>query len=175
MPKNSLTIACTFGIRVIPPTRMTSLMSLEVQFASFSALRQGSRQPWIRSSTSDSNLARVILRFKCFGPDASAVIKGKLTSVSELADNSCLAFSAASRRRCSAILSSRRSIPFSFLNSSAKKVISRLSKSSPPRKVSPLVDFTSKTPSPISKIEISKVPPPKSKTAIFSSCFLSRP
>ena len=27
----------------------------------------------------------------------------------------------------------------------------------------------------ISKIDISKVPPPKSKTAIFSSCFLSKP
>ena len=37
------------------------------------------------------------------------------------------------------------------------------SKSSPPKKVSPLVDLTSNTPSPISKkIDISKVPPPKS-------------
>src|SRR5580658_9820079 len=49
------------------------------------------------------------------------------------------------------------------------------SKSSPPRKVSPLVDLTSKTPSPISRMETSKVPPPRSKTAIFSSFFLSRP
>jgi len=37
-----------------------------------------------------------------------------------------------------------------------------LSKSSPPKKVSPLVDLTSKTPSPISKMETSNVPPPKS-------------
>jgi hypothetical protein len=38
----------------------------------------------------------------------------------------------------------------------------RMSKSSPPRNVSPLVDFTSKTPSPISRTEISNVPPPRS-------------
>ena len=36
------------------------------------------------------------------------------------------------------------------------------SKSSPPNLVSPFVERTSKTPSPSSKIEISKVPPPKS-------------
>jgi hypothetical protein len=36
-----------------------------------------------------------------------------------------------------------------------------------------LVAFTSKTPSPISRIETSNVPPPRSKTAIFSSFFLS--
>jgi len=42
--------------------------------------------------------------------------------------------------------------------------------------VSPFVDLTSKTPSPNSKIEISNVPPPKSKTAILISwSFLSRP
>jgi hypothetical protein len=38
----------------------------------------------------------------------------------------------------------------------------RWSKLSPPRWVSPLVDFTSTTPSPTSRIEMSKVPPPKS-------------
>ncbi len=53
--------------------------------------------------------------------------------------------------------------------------MTRWSKSSPPRKVSPWVAFTSKTPSPISRIDMSKVPPPRSKTAIFSSFFLSSP
>ena len=38
----------------------------------------------------------------------------------------------------------------------------RWSKSSPPRYVSPLVAFTLKTPSRISRIEISNVPPPRS-------------
>ena len=51
-----------------------------------------------------------------------------------------------------------------------------MSKSSPPKKVSPFVDLTSNTPSPNSRIETSNVPPPKSYTAIFLfSFFLSRP
>ena len=37
------------------------------------------------------------------------------------------------------------------------------------------MDLTSNTPSPISKIEISNVPPPKSNTAIFSSFLDSKP
>src|SRR3979411_1214264 len=41
-----------------------------------------------------------------------------------------------------------------------------MSKSSPPRKVSPLVDFTSNTPSPISRIETSNVPPARSAAEI---------
>ena len=51
----------------------------------------------------------------------------------------------------------------------------RSSRSSPPRCVSPLVAFTSTTPSPTSSTEMSNVPPPKSYTAIVSFFFLSRP
>ena len=89
-------------------------------------------------------------------------MNGKFTSVCVELDNSIFAFSAASFKRCRASLSFLRSIPCSFLNSPAKKSIILKSKSSPPRRVSPLVDFTSKTPSPTSKIETSNVPPPKS-------------
>jgi hypothetical protein len=98
-----------------------------------------------------------------------------LISVCSADDNSILAFSAASLSLCKASLSFLRSIPLSFLNSEIKYSTTALSKSSPPKKVSPLVDLTSKTPSPNSKIETSKVPPPKSYTAIFLFCFLSRP
>ncbi len=43
----------------------------------------------------------------------------------------------------------------------------RASKSSPPRNVSPAVATTLKTPpAPISRIEMSNVPPPRSKTAM---------
>jgi ATP-binding protein involved in chromosome partitioning len=56
----------------------------------------------------------------------------------------------------------KSSTPCSFLNSPARYSTMRMSKSSPPRKVSPLVDFTSKRPSSISRIEMSKVPPPRS-------------
>ena len=72
------------------------------------------------------------------------------------------AFSAASLSLCNANLSDFKSIPLSFLNSPAKYSTIVSSKSSPPKNVSPLVDLTSKTPSPISRIEISNVPPPKS-------------
>ena len=72
------------------------------------------------SSTKDSNLARVILIAMCLGPDASAVIYGRLTSVCCAEDNSILAFSPASFRRCIASGSCLRSTPCSFLNSSTK-------------------------------------------------------
>ena len=53
----------------------------------------------------------------------------------------------------------------------------RLSKSSPPRWVSPAVAFTSKMPSSIVSSETSKVPPPRSKMSTLRSAaaFLSRP
>ena len=47
----------------------------------------------------------------------SAVMNGRLISVSSSVESSILAFSAASFRRCSAIWSFERSMPFSFLNS----------------------------------------------------------
>ena len=173
--KRFFTTSCTFGIRVWPPTRMISCTSLAVAPASCIACRQG---PSVRSTSSAvraSSLARVSVSTRCLGPLASAVMKGRLISVCTVDDSSTLAFSAASFSRCSAMRSFRRSMPCSFLNSSAIQSITRWSKSSPPRWVSPLVAFTSKTPSPISRIEMSKVPPPRSYTAIVSSFFLSRP
>ena len=55
----------------------------------------------------------------------------------------------------------------SLLNSATRCWTRALSKSSPPRKVSPLVDFTSNTPFCISSTEISNVPPPRSYTAML--------
>ena len=112
---------------------------------------------------------------RCFGPVWSAVMNGRLMSAWAWNDRSFLAFSAASLSRCKAIWSLRRSIPCSFLNWSAMWLIRASSQSSPPRWVSPLVESTSKTPSATSRIEMSNVPPPRSKTAIFSFFFLSRP
>ena len=42
-PKSSFTVSCTFGIRTIPPTRMTSPMSDLVYPASLRHFRHGSR------------------------------------------------------------------------------------------------------------------------------------
>jgi len=96
------------------------------------------------------------------GPVASAVMKGKFMSVALALESSILAFSAASLSLCSASLSALRSIPFSFLKVSTKCSTILVSKSSPPKNVSPFVALTSNTPSPISKIETSNVPPPRS-------------
>ena len=125
--------------------------------------------------TSSSIFERVKVYSKCFGPSASAERNGRLISVSLAEESSFLAFSASSLIRCMAAASFLTSIPDSSLNLSQRKLTMRLSKSSPPRWVSPLVESTSKTPSPNSRMETSKVPPPRSKTTIFSSLFFSRP
>ena len=102
LPKNSFTFSCTLGMRVMPPTRITSSMSETFTPASLTAMRHGSMVRWISSSTSDSNLARVIFIARCFGPEASAVMYGRLISVCCEDESSIFAFSAASFRRCSA-------------------------------------------------------------------------
>ena len=144
--------------------------------ASCRAFRQGSIVAWIRLSHNCSNWARVSVRTRCFGIPLTGNMYGRLISVEVELDNSIFAFSAASFNRWWAIGSLRMSTPSSFWNSSASQLMILSSKSSPPKWVSPLVDFTSNTPSPNSRIEISNVPPPRSNTAIFWSWdFLSKP
>ena len=162
LPKKFFTSEMTFGILVIPPTITTSSTSLAEIPASFKAVLHGGIVLAIKSSTKASNLALVIFKLICLGPVLSAVINGKLISVCSAAESSIFAFSAASFNLCNANLSVFKSIPLSFLNSEIKYSTTALSKSSPPKKVSPFVDFTSKTPSPNSRIDTSKVPPPKS-------------
>ncbi len=58
--------------------------------ASLSACWQGPTVRWIRSSTSCSNLARVSWTFRCLGPEASAVMNGRLMSVCVVLDSSHL-------------------------------------------------------------------------------------
>ena len=172
--KRSLTISCTFGMRDIPPTRRTSLISLAETPASLRHDRHGSFVLSRSGCTSSWSCERVMDIAMCFGPDASAVMNGRLISVLFADESSIFAFSAASRRRCTASLSLFRSIPCSFLKFDVNMSRSAVSKSSPPRNVSPLVAFTSKTPPEISRMETSNVPPPRSYTATRPS-FLSTP
>ena len=176
LPAVSLrTSSWIMGMRVAPPTSTTSSSWLADNLASLSACSTGPTQRCTRSSVNCSSLARVNAICKCLGPLMSAVIKGRLTSVSLTVESSILAFSAASCKRCSAWRSWPRSMPWSFLNSRTMCSTTRRSQSSPPKKVSPLVERTSTTPSPTSRMETSKVPPPRSKTMIVSDDFLSRP
>ena len=174
-PVSSRTNCWIIGIRVAPPTRTISSRSAGVSLASASAFSKGTRQRSTRSFVNCSNLARVRRICRCFGPEASAVMKGRLISVSIIVESSIFAFSAASRSRCIAWRSWLRSMPYSFLNSSSIQWTMRSSQSSPPRWVSPLVARTSIIPSLTSRMETSKVPPPRSKTRMVSSVFLSRP
>ena len=106
---------------------------------------------------------------RCFGTPPSAEMYGRFISVVVELDSSIFAFSAASFSRCIAIGSFVRSMPSSALKPFASQSMITWSKSSPPRCVSPFVDSTSNTPPPNSSIDISNVPPPRSKTAIFIS------
>jgi hypothetical protein len=161
-PNNSFTFATTAGMRVMPPTKTTSWISFLSIFASFKAFKQGFTVFSISCATSASSFPRVSFMLRCLGPDASAVMNGRLISVSVAEESSIFAFSAASLRRWMAILSCERSTPWSFLNSARIHSMISLSKSSPPKCVSPLVDTTSNTPSPNSSTDTSNVPPPKS-------------
>lgn len=69
------------------------------------------------------------------------------------------------------------STDFFFKKSAAQYSTSLLSKSYPPKWVSPAVALTSKTPSSMVKRETSNVPPPKSKirTCLYPCPFLSNP
>ena len=102
-------------------------------------------------------------------------MKGRLISVCVTEESSTFAFSAASFSRCSAIRSAPRSMPVSCRNSRTSQSTVFWSKSSPPRWVLPLVESTSLTPSPMRRMEMSKVPPPRSKTATVASECLSMP
>mmetsp|Transcript_45984 Transcript_45984/g.73612 ORF Transcript_45984/g.73612 Transcript_45984/m.73612 type:complete len:295 (-) Transcript_45984:538-1422(-) len=175
LPVSFLTSSRMAGIRVEPPTRITSSMSLRSSLASRSAFSTGVWQRLMRSSHSSSNLARVSEVSMCLGPSAVAVMKGSEMEVVAVEDSSILAFSAASVRRCSACLSFFRSTPSVALKSFASHSTMRLSKSSPPRKVSPEVESTSNTPSPTSRMDTSKVPPPRSKIRMVSLDLRSKP
>ena len=103
------------GIRVEPPTRITWSISDASLPQSFTASSNGSRHRWTRSSVMRSNSARVSFDSRWSGPSAVAVMNGRLIVVSATWLSSIFAFSAASLRRCRAILSWPRSTPWPSL------------------------------------------------------------
>ena len=81
-PKSAFTSSWTFGMRVEPPTSTTSSIWDGWRPASFRHCRTGPSVFSSRSPTSCSSFARVSFRERCLGPEASAVTKGRLISVS---------------------------------------------------------------------------------------------
>ena len=79
--KNFSTCSWITGIRVEPPTKITSSISETDKPASFNALATGSIERFTKVSANCSNLALVKVCTKCFGPEAVAVTYGKLISV----------------------------------------------------------------------------------------------
>mmetsp|Transcript_56864 Transcript_56864/g.160480 ORF Transcript_56864/g.160480 Transcript_56864/m.160480 type:complete len:449 (+) Transcript_56864:131-1477(+) len=175
LPMSSLARDWMAGIRVDPPTRTISLMLLGCSFASFRACSTGALQRAMSFWAICSNFALDSVASMCFGPVASAAMNGSDIFASCTPESSTFAFSAASVSRCRACLSFRRSMPSACWKSLASQSTISLSKSSPPRWVSPFVDNTSHTPSPTSRTETSNVPPPRSKTMMVSLFLLSRP
>ena len=104
------------GILVGPPTMMTLSILSALRSASDMACSMGPLHLSTMDSTSSSSLARVMVCTRCLGPDASAVMNGRLISVCMVVDSSILAFSAASLTLTLAALSLLRSTPVSFWN-----------------------------------------------------------
>ena len=121
MPRATST---TFGIRVMPPTSTSSLMSFCAMPASLMHARVGASVRWKSESVSCSSFARVSFFWMCFGPVWSAVMKGRLISYSCAELSAILAFSHSSLMRWMASGCLVRSRPLSLLNSASTQSIS---------------------------------------------------
>mmetsp|Transcript_11053 Transcript_11053/g.47204 ORF Transcript_11053/g.47204 Transcript_11053/m.47204 type:complete len:423 (+) Transcript_11053:547-1815(+) len=160
----------TRGTRVEPPTSTISSTSVFFILASSKTRLTDSRHRKNRGSQTFSNLARVYGMLISWSPMNASMV----APVEE--DNMRFARSHAVRSlRCALSSPVKMSSPDFFKCCAATSSASFVSKSSPPRCVSPLVETTSNTPLSMVRMETSKVPPPRSKTRMFFSPFLSRP
>ena len=141
--------------------------------ASLRTFSTGSIVALNKSIQSSSNRARVIDEKRSVPSNKESISIDACVDEERL----LLARSHAVRRRRIDLALSEISCLFFLLNSFTKCETSRLSKSSPPKCVSPAVALTSKIPSSIVRSETSKVPPPRSKIKIFCSLdvILSKP
>ena len=98
-------------------------MSLVDKPAFFNAERHGAIVRSTMSEINCSNFERCNVLTKCFGIPLTGMMYGKLISEEVVEESSIFAFSAASFKRCNAIGSCRKSIPSSFLNSSANQLM----------------------------------------------------
>mmetsp|Transcript_12715 Transcript_12715/g.40713 ORF Transcript_12715/g.40713 Transcript_12715/m.40713 type:complete len:266 (+) Transcript_12715:70-867(+) len=168
--KKSLSSCRTFGMRVEPPTRTISSTSRLLTLASVSTRCTGARVALKRSAHSSSNLARVTVSEKS-RPAAS----DSTSKRAEVSDDSARFVRSASRRSLALAEGEVTVAPGCFLACRPSRYsTSRLSRSSPPRCVSPAVARTSKTPASMERSDTSNVPPPKSNTSTFAPESLER-
>mmetsp|Transcript_34728 Transcript_34728/g.86375 ORF Transcript_34728/g.86375 Transcript_34728/m.86375 type:complete len:305 (-) Transcript_34728:500-1414(-) len=118
-------------------------------------------------STSGRQIASSFLRVRVTLSPSSPTRNGTSTATAASTLSASFASSAASRslRRPNASTAS----PYSPTKASSSHCATAASQSSPPRRGSPEVATTSTTPPPTSRMETSKVPPPRSKTITRSS------
>mmetsp|Transcript_5511 Transcript_5511/g.14386 ORF Transcript_5511/g.14386 Transcript_5511/m.14386 type:complete len:454 (-) Transcript_5511:612-1973(-) len=170
--KKSLRMFCTRGMRVEPPTSTTSSISAFFKSASSKAWRTGRSVRLNKSMLSSSKRARVIVS------DTSTPSASESSSMrAEWADERTrLARSHSCRSLVTATLLLERSTPCLDLIKRSRCRTIRVSKSSPPKCVSPFVEITSNMPESIVRMETSSVPPPRSNTrTVCTSVFLSSP
>ena len=167
--KYSFTICCIFGIRVEPPTNTISSIWFLSNLASFKAVSTIGRvlSKRLLHISWNSGLAIVIWKSS---PSAKAS-RSKVTS--SCVDKFFLIFSHSLFNLLIAFWFLEISFPVSSLNSLIQCSTKALSKSSPPKCISPQVDFTSKIVPSIWRIVTSKVPPPKSNIKTFLGALFS--
>mmetsp|Transcript_10216 Transcript_10216/g.34732 ORF Transcript_10216/g.34732 Transcript_10216/m.34732 type:complete len:209 (+) Transcript_10216:1159-1785(+) len=170
--KKSRRMAWILGIRVEPPTSTTSSTSAFFRSASSRARLTGSRQRLKRSMHSSSKRARVKVSERSM---PSAMLSTSMRT--ECAEESTrLARSTSWRSLDTTWRSPLRSLPCLALITRSTCFTNCVSKSSPPRCVSPAVETTSSTPVSMFRMDTSNVPPPRSKTrTVCTSSLESRP
>mmetsp|Transcript_1451 Transcript_1451/g.3598 ORF Transcript_1451/g.3598 Transcript_1451/m.3598 type:complete len:214 (-) Transcript_1451:539-1180(-) len=170
--KKSLSMACSLGMRVEPPTSTTSSTSAFLRSASSRAWRTGTSVRLSRSDTSSSKRARVIVSERSI---PSAMLSTSTRTECWL-ESTRLARSTSWRSLDTAALLALRSLPCFALMDRRMCFTSCVSKSSPPKCVSPLVAITSRMPESMLRTDTSSVPPPRSNTStVCTSSLLSRP
>ena len=156
-----------------PPTKTTSWIWFLLILESFNTFSTGGIQSLNIGKHNSSNLALVMVRLKSI--DSAKESTSMVVYVED--DKILLALSHYVLSLLMALLLFLISTPFFLKKSAEQNSTNLLSKSSPPKWVSPAVALTSKIPSSIVNNETSNVPPPKSKMRTFFSPypFLSNP
>ncbi len=164
-PKCFVSNSPTRGMRVDPPTRSTRLSSSERTLASVKAFDTSCKVLFRRSNMSASNSVRVNSYVKFTGLPSTIAKLSSATVTYGWSDSLHFASSAAlSKRACTCLLVDRDRFPDSLTKRSFSRSTIKASKSSPPKRLFPVVARTSTIPCSMFTMDTSNVPPPRSYT-----------